>query len=765
MNNVGKALKTFFFALISQVPMFGLAAAWWQGLFTNPVLAAGVAVLYELVILTWKEIGKPVWNEVWEQDLKPQTIKGLATWMNVTIRNLCSGFRRQYLQQVIFDYRVFSMRGLLTPGQGALEVEKVFVELHIASSHHLQISTNPLAAKALSGSQPIWEFLRRLQKKEATALAILGPPGCGKTTLLKHLALTFAARRHRRYRLRSAIPLLLFLRDHANAITEEGLSLGEIAQQYFSDHKRYAELSPPPLWFARQLRTGRCLVLLDGLDEVVDVTQRHTIIDWVDRQIRTYPRCQFLLTARPQGYRDAQLQQAHVLEVLPFTPQQVELFIRNWYLATKLIAYGKDDRGVRQDADREAWDLLQRLQERPRLKDLTVNPLLLTMIANVHNYKGALPERRVELYAEICDVLLGHWHRGIGMKERLTAAQRRVVLQPLAETMMANRVREMTTSEILTIITPHLSQVGVTEQDFSAFLPDIQANCGVLVEQEKDVWGFAHLTFQEYLCATQWKETGEVAALDAVHWKTLVAESWWHETLRLYAAQHEATPLVNACLELDSPSALRLAANIAGEALKLEHSLREAVTTSLARVIIQLRSEPQPVSEAEFLKVFKLDENWRPLEYIQNDYEDRGDAVIDHATGLMWQKSGSEEYLTYEDALKYIITLDKERFAGYGDWRLPTIPELMSLIEPDKQTNDLYLNPIFDEKQWWCWSSDRMLSGQRVSKKRRFRAWLDRLRKKSQRGSPSSAWGVYFYLGLVGWDPLDGERYVRAVRS
>ncbi len=735
---MGNALKKLCIALISQVPMFGIAAVWWQSVLTNPVMAASVAVLYELGILTWREIGKPVWTEVWEQELKPQTIKGLATWMNVTIRNLFSGFHRQYLQQMIFDHRVFSMRGLLTPGQGALEVEQVFVELHIASSHHLQISTNPLATKALSGSQPIWEFLRRLKKKEATALAILGPPGCGKTTLLKHLALTFAARRHRRYRLRAAIPLLLFLRDHAKAITEEGLSLGEIAQQYFRDPKRYAELSPPPFWFARQLRTGRCLVLLDGLDEVVNATQRQALIEWVDQQIRTYPRCQFLLTARPQGYRDAQLQQAHVLEVLPFTPQQVECFIRNWYLATKLIAYGKDDRGVRQDADREARDLLQRLQERPRLKDLTVNPLLLTMIANVHNYKGALPERRVELYAEICDVLLGHWHRGIGMNERLTAAQRRVVLQPLAETMMKKKVREMATPDVLAIITPHLSQVGVTEQDFPAFLPDIQANCGVLVEQEKDVWGFAHLTFQEYLCATQWKETGEVAEWDAGQWKTLIAESWWHETLRLYAAQHKATPLVNACLELDSPSALRLAANIAEEALKLEHSLRETVTTSLARVIIQLRSEPQPVSNAEFLKFFKLDKNFRPLEYIQNDYEDKGEVVIDHATGLMWQKSGSDEPLLYEEAQNSIDALNEKRFAHYSDWRLPTIEELMSLLKRKKQSNDLYINPIFDTTQKRCWSVDtERLSG--------------------------SAWYVSFIIGDIYCD--DSGNYVRAIRS
>ncbi|MEU7661934.1 hypothetical protein AB0B60_26120, partial [Streptomyces lincolnensis] len=31
------------------------------------------------------------------------------------------------------------------------------------------------------------------------------------------------------------------------------------------------------------------------------------------------------------------------------------------------------------------------------------NPLLLTMIANVHRYRGQLPGSRAELYAEMCD--------------------------------------------------------------------------------------------------------------------------------------------------------------------------------------------------------------------------------------------------------------------------------------------------------------------------------------------------------------------------
>ena len=155
---------------------------------------------------------------------------------------------------------------------------------------------------------------------------------------------------------------------------------------------------------------------------------------------------------------------------------------------------------------------------------------------------------------------------------------------------------------------------------------------------------------------------------------------------------------------------------------------------------IRLRSKPLTVSENGEKEQFDLDENRRPLEYIQNDFEDRGEVVIDYMTGLMWQKSGSPNYLTYQDAPAYLKQLNKQKFAGYNDWRLPTIPELMSLLEPEKQLNDLYINPIFDATQKWCWCADLQ-------------------------SSSGAAWGVDFNHGNVHWYSLNYRSDVRAVRS
>ncbi len=61
---------------------------------------------------------------------------------------------------------------------------------------------------------------------------------------------------------------------------------------------------------------------------------------------------------------------------------------------------------MREEAQQQADNLIERICNSKPLADVAVNILLLTMIATVHRRGNVLPGKRVELYKEICQVLL-----------------------------------------------------------------------------------------------------------------------------------------------------------------------------------------------------------------------------------------------------------------------------------------------------------------------------------------------------------------------
>ena len=120
---------------------------------------------------------------------------------------------------------------------------------------------------------------------------------------------------------------------------------------------------------------------------------------------------------------------------------------------------------------------------------------------------------------------------------------------------------------------------------------------------------------------------------------------------------------------------------------------------------------------------------------INHDYEVKeingNKVVVDHTTGLMWHQGGSDEYMTWGKAKQWVVDLNKIRYAGYNDWRLPTVEEAVSLLDCIRNAY-LHIDNAFSPKQDWIWTGDKC--------------------------SSAGAWIVYLDNGRVRWYDLSLSR-------
>ena len=127
---------------------------------------------------------------------------------------------------------------------------------------------------------------------------------------------------------------------------------------------------------------------------------------------------------------------------------------------------------------------------------------------------------------------------------------------------------------------------------------------------------------------------------------------------------------------------------------------------------VKLRDKPDPNFYVTDLHKMIKDHNfftkfYNPGGNFPNAFMDNGDGTVtDRVTGLMWQKEGSASEITFDEALEYVKELNAKHFGGYTNWRLPTIEELCSLLEPIQNKRGQYIDELFAENISGCWSCD-----------------------------------------------------------
>ena len=119
---------------------------------------------------------------------------------------------------------------------------------------------------------------------------------------------------------------------------------------------------------------------------------------------------------------------------------------------------------------------------------------------------------------------------------------------------------------------------------------------------------------------------------------------------------------------------------------------------------ILLPAEPGIINDGEIAAILKkwnfFDTEYNPDGHFENEFTAAGESsiLIDQKTSLMWQRGGLD-IGSSRTIQRGIVELNEQGFAGFRDWRLPTMEEAMSLMDPQKNQKGVYLSPVFSKEQ------------------------------------------------------------------
>ena len=352
------------------------------------------------------------------------------------------------------------------------------------------------------------------------------------------------------------IPILVRVASFANARTTNpelrlaqflGHHLGSAYGNVVAD-SRGRKIDPDQLnnLFLELLKSGEVVLLLDGLDEIANPVTRYDIVREIDFFINSnllnaeniifdygenslirddigYPYKdggnQVIVTSRIVGYQMAPLSnQSTHLTIEPMRERAINRFCDVWIQAIHKVSVPPEQWNMQAKAAaiQEATELKEAiadLQQRGA-GDIASNPLLVTILALVFRNgqkqqgKASFPKQRAKLYETAVGILIDKWReRAIQKGEREFAEDEVLkVLVPLAA-----HIHE--TSNIGVIDDAGLERFlkeDLSASDVAQFKRVVQEEVGLLAARGQGVYGFLHLTFQEYLAGRWLIEEREV---------------------------------------------------------------------------------------------------------------------------------------------------------------------------------------------------------------------------------------------------------------
>lgn len=342
------------------------------------------------------------------------------------------------------------------------------------------------------------------------AVALVGNPGSGKTTSLRHVAVELAKGAHLQNR--RLLPLFLSVRD----LAVDARSVEESAVGFLE----WLDVVEPRAAYRALLRGGDVAVLLDGVDEAEPSFQAKLLRE-ISKLRADFPKVVICVSGRPHTL-GAGLPGFQKWETLPLAWEERLSLVTTWYKAVD------EAKGAK---------LLAECADNPGLLDLGTNPLLLSIVCALYYNDLKIPREPDELYARTVDGLLGAWDafRNIARHtplRDLSVRRRAIFVSWLAATMFDRNKLVFSARDVddTRVLQRYAESTHAAPLDADAVLASLYNDFGILIERAPGLFSFSHLTFHEYLTAQYIVDNRR--ELEVIRHRT---NGVWREVLRLVA--------------------------------------------------------------------------------------------------------------------------------------------------------------------------------------------------------------------------------------